>query len=161
MSVGFICQWCLIVTLIIFVVCAYFTYRNSSMLIVDDLYTKANKDLSYIGSYDIKLANSVRYWSYAIEAKGYSKGKATEIHELLLSWNARYNHDIDGVILKALEDAHTLILSDIDEARKNKEKPRFKYSQKFNMRELPSTMRFNDYIKPECLFEDLDLLLEV
>lgn len=161
MSVGFVCQWCIIITLIIFTVYGYFIRESRVPVTVDDLYSKANKDLTYIGSYDVKLTNSVRYWAYAIEAIGFEKGKITEVHELLLDWNKKYNNDVNGLILKALEDSHTLILSELEEARKNKTEPHFKYSQKFNMRELPSTMKFNDYIKPECLFEDLDLLLEV
>ena len=111
--------------------------------------TRSFKDKTYcypIGQYNDKSRNSLRYWCLGVEALLYRKKLNFDIHEYFISWNKEFNLDPEQISLNAIEDAHTLFLQALDDARENKTEPKFKVSPEFDFHDYGHSLSNNDYV---------------
>lgn len=135
---------------------------NETILTKPDSISKiVLRDISILGNYDSMLSTSVKYWIYGIESCVYlyDKELMNTLFDNISTWNKKYNIDTDGIIYHAIQDAHTLILAELDNAREEKRNPNFKISNKFDYHKCSSVIRYSDYVDEDKLIEIVDRLL--
>lgn len=163
MSATDVCKW---VVVTVTYLCAVFILNTEvnnmhNKLVKLDIARIAKMDLSLVGRYDSRLTVSVKYWVYAIEVAVYHRDKSINLIDTLRNWNNNYNEDDLGIILKGIEDAHTLFLGAINEAMQNKIEPTFKVSPCYDYHDYPLSFKYNDYINPNELINVIDSMQEV
>jgi hypothetical protein len=140
-----------------------------------DIMSLASMDLSLVGRYDERLRISVKFWIYAIEVAVYESNHELNIIDILRKWNNQYNVDNDNYIYNGIEDAHTLFLKDLDDARRNREvlcanaiNPNdvkdthvtFHVSKEYDFHVYPKSFMYNDYIDADALLEQIDRIIK-
>lgn len=120
----------------------------------------AKLDLSHVGCYDEHLRVSILYYFYAVDAIAYQSGQLDEVTAVIHNW-LKHTYDPSSIIINAVDEAYTKVLTVVDEARENKKELNFKISPEFDYKQLPSTFKYNDYIQINLLVKDLSEYLEV
>lgn len=129
--------------------------RNYNMHIAE----RALMQTALIGQYSERTAISIKYWIYSIEVEVYKTHPKLNLIDVFRNWNATYNKDPEGYIRTGIEDAHTLFLSKLDEARENKCEPVFKVSSEYDYHVTPLSFKYNDYIDESSLLSMVDAQL--